>query len=255
MASPASQRDRQSCAPAVPASEPLPTLHGSDEPLVDLLRGGASLSVPELTAAMGVTATAVRQRLQRLMKAGVVVREPSPVEGTASRGRPSHVYRLSEMGRRLGGDNFRDLAMVLWQEVRQIEEPSVRRGLLARIGRSLAEACRTRTDVFSSASSPVERLSSLATALRDRQIACECSHSDTDGQLAVLTTHTCPYPQLAEVDRGICAAERVMLEELAEAPVRLTECRLDGDACCRFTVSAASKPAAAASQRGRQQIQ
>jgi predicted ArsR family transcriptional regulator len=56
--------------------------------------------------------------------------------------------------------------------------------------------------------------------------------------LPVLTSHACPYPQLAEQDRGVCSAERLMLEDLVGAPVKLSECRLDGDDCCRFTVHA-----------------
>ena len=47
------------------------------------------------------------------------------------------------------------------------------------------------------------------------------------------------YPDLAEADRGICAAERSMIEELVGDAVRLSECRLDGGSCCRFTVGAA----------------
>jgi DeoR family suf operon transcriptional repressor len=232
--------DPLGCQLAGNTVQPLPALHGTDEPVVELLRGDAALSVPELSEALGVTATAVRQRLSRLMDAGVVVRAQRSLPGQVGRGRPSHVYQLSEVGRSLGGDNFRDLAMVLWKEIRSVEEPAVRRGLLSRIGRSLAEACKATSRGIGEQGSPASRLAMVAVSLQERQIACECSTGrgtgDAGEPLAVLTTHTCPYPQLAEVDRGICAAERVMLEELVEAPVRLAECRLDGDSCCRFTV-------------------
>jgi predicted ArsR family transcriptional regulator len=241
----------------------LPALHGTDEPVVELLRGDVALGVSELSDALGVTATAVRQRLTRLMEVGFVVRERSEASGVAGRGRPSHVYRLSEAGRQLGGDNFRDLAMVLWREVRRIEEPTVRRGLLSRIGRSLADVCRARNGAFEAAESPVSRLAVAAAVLREQNIACECTAGGTTQhgcetgaageQLAVLTTHTCPYPQLAEADRGICAAERVMLEALVEAPVRLAECRLDGDACCRFTVHAVRQQSVASGKRQRKE--
>ena len=242
---------------------PLPALHGTDEPVVELLRGDVALGVSELSDALGVTATAVRQRLTRLMEVGFVVRERSEASGVAGRGRPSHVYRLSEAGRQLGGDNFRDLAMVLWREVRRIEEPTVRRGLLSRIGRSLADVCRARNGAFEAAESPVSRLAVAAAVLREQNIACECTAGGTTQhgcetgaageQLAVLTTHTCPYPQLAEADRGICAAELVMLEALVEAPVRLAECRLDGDACCRFTVHAVRQQPVASGKRQRKE--
>jgi predicted ArsR family transcriptional regulator len=57
-----------------------------------------------------------------------------------------------------------------------------------------------------------------------------------NGGLPVLTSYACPYPELAEQDRGICAAERLMLQDLVGSAVHLTECRLDGAPCCRFTV-------------------
>ncbi|HTU25776.1 MAG TPA: hypothetical protein VMF30_10280, partial [Pirellulales bacterium] len=64
---------------------------------------------------------------------------------------------------------------------------------------------------------------------------------------AVLTVWACPYPELAEVDRGICAMERLMFAELLARDVRLTACRLDGDPCCRFQTVPAAIPNAVAS--------
>lgn len=205
----------------------------SDTPLVEMLRVDGGSSISDLQEALGVTATAVRQRLERLMRAGIVERS-TLVQG---RGRPSHVYALTDKGRRLGGDNFRDLALVLWQEIRNVGDASARRGLIARIGAALAKNCLDRV----SGESPGERLEQAAALLRQRQISC--SVGPGDGGLPVLTTYTCPYPELAEQDRGICAAERFMLQELAGATVHLSDCRLDGADCCRFTVAGAD-PAA-----------
>ena len=196
----------------------------TDTEVIDLLRLRSALGVGDLADALGVTATAVRQRLDRLMKAGIV--ERSPV--SQPRGRPSHAYALTEQGRKLGGDNFRDLAMVLWKEIRGVRDPAVRSGLIGRIGSALAETYRQRVQ----GTSPAERLESVAGLFRDRDICC--SVEIEGGTLPVLTSHACPYPDLAEQDRGICAAERVMLQELAGTNVRLSDCRLDGGSICRF---------------------
>ena len=225
--------------------------HASDEALVDLLRMEPARGINDLAAALGVTATAVRQRLDRLIRAGIVEKTPAASGQRRSRGRPAHSYGLTARGRQLGGDNFRDLAMVLWKEIRDVREPEVRRGLFNRIGSRLAGLYR---DVVRGATA-TERLESIATLLQDRDIPCSVGVSGTsvspehprrrdrnarDGNnmagLPVLTSHACPYPQLAEQDRGVCAAERLMLEDLVGAPVKLSECRLDGDDCCRFTV-------------------
>jgi len=199
---------------------------GSDAAVVDLLRLRQSLAARELADALGVTATAVRQRLDRLMKAGLVERTAV----AKPRGRPSHAYSLTEAGRKLGGDNFRDLALVLWREIRSIRDPQVRSGLIGRIGASLAEAYRSRLRGVM----PAERLASVASLMQERDICCSVERSAADGGLPVLTSHACPYPDLAEEDRGICAAERVMLQELVGTSVRLADCRLDGGSVCRF---------------------
>ena len=82
-----------------------------------------------------------------------------------------------------------------------------------------------------------QRLESAAKILQDRRISCgvEPSADPSNSGLPVLTSYACPYPELAEQDRGICAAERVMLQDLVGSAVRLSECRLDGAPCCRFT--------------------
>lgn len=201
----------------------------SDAALLEILRIEGAAGVGDLSAALGVTATAVRQRLERLMKAGLV--ERSGGEKPLGRGRPAHRYGLTPKGRQSGGDNFRDLALVLWREIRGIREPDVRRGLLSRIGSAMAGAYRDSV----AGPTPAARLERVAELLRERQLSCSVDSHEASGGLPVLTTYACPYPDLAEQDRGICAAERQMLEDLVGANVKLSECRLDGGSCCRFT--------------------
>jgi predicted ArsR family transcriptional regulator len=211
----------------------------SDHALIELLRVRDSVGIGDLAEALGVTATAVRQRLDRLTQAGLVGRSIAANQGhVRHRGRPSHAYSLTEKGRRSGGDNFRDLAMVLWTEVRGVKEPSVRQGLLSRIASAMAGLYRD--DV--SGSTARQRLESVATLFRNRNLSCDVGPSADEASpgLPVLTTYSCPYPELAEQDRGICAAERLMLQELVGASVQLSECRLDGASCCRFTAGDAT---------------
>lgn len=214
--------------------------------ILDLLLAEERLSVADLASRLGVTATAVRQRLARLIEEGLVVRaDIAPAtasdaaadsDGRRRRGRPAHAYMLTEPGRRSAGDNFRDLALVLWREIRSVREPAIRQGLIARIGAAMAGMYR---DSVAGQTRP-QRLDSVASLLRGRQIACAVEPPTTRDALPVLASYTCPYPDLAEQDRGICAAERLMLQELVGTSVELSSCRLDGDACCRFTVGTAA---------------
>lgn len=195
----------------------------SDSQLLELLRVRGAMSVSEVARASEVTATAVRQRLTRLMSQGLVARNAT----RNGRGRPSHRYALTEKARRLAGNNFGDLAMVLWNELRGVADPEVRRGLLQRLASAMAQMYAGQIQ----GSTPVERMESLREVFGQRRVPVSVATAEVGPQLTVID---CPYPQLAETDRGICAMEKMLFAELVNAPLRLAECRLDGHACCRF---------------------
>src|SRR5688572_7874251 len=110
----------------------------SDQTIVDYLRRHAVATVSDLVEFTGVTATAVRQRLTRLMDHGLIARESE----AAGRGRPTHRYSLTPAGIRSGGNNYGPLVQVLWDEIREIRDPEIRRGLLKRVSDRLAESYR-----------------------------------------------------------------------------------------------------------------
>src|SRR5262245_22717114 len=197
--------------------------HTSDIALLDLLRKNGPLSIAQMKPAMGVTTTAVRQRLVRLLSQGDIERQTE----RKSRGRPIHRYGLTEKGRRRAGANFADLAIALWEEIRQIKDPEVRRGLLQRVGGRLATLYADRIR----GSSLEERMESLADIFRERQIPFEVERVH---ELPLLHATACPYPDLAEQDRTVCSMERLMFSELLGQNVRLRNCRLDGHNCCTF---------------------
>lgn len=195
----------------------------SDIAVLDLLRKSGPMKVAQLATATGVTATAVRERLKRLMNQNLITR----VLVRGGRGRPSHGYELTEKGRRKTGSNFADLAIALWSEVRAIDDIEVRRGLLQRLARRLANVYADRVVGTTLA----ERMESIKAILSDRQVAFEVDHS---GDLPILRAVECPYPELAEQDRTICVMEKMLFSELLGQNLRLTDCRLDGTACCTF---------------------
>jgi predicted ArsR family transcriptional regulator len=200
----------------------------SDGAILELLGQAGSMRISDLARATQVTATAVRQRLSRMMGQGLIEREAT----RAGRGRPSHRYSLTEKGRRQSGNNFADLAMALWGEVRAIADTEIRRGLLQRLAKRMAGMYAGRI----TGNSPTERMHSVAEMFAERHVpfVVEETPAGAPEQLPVLTALACPYPDLAEQDRGICALERMMISELVEQNVKLSACRLDGDSCCRF---------------------
>jgi len=203
----------------------------SDSVMLDMLRRNSALGIGQLAEGMGVTATAIRQRLNRLMRQGLIERTAGRGDDMpAGRGRPSFRYRLTDRGLRLAGDNFGDLAVAMWKEIRAVKDPEVRRGLLERISTAMANMYAPQV----SGESVEERMNSVSHLLKGRGVPFSVARS---GALPVLVAEACPYPGLPEQDRSLCAMERMLFSKLISQDVRLTGCRLDGASCCTFEMS------------------
>ena len=213
-----------------PVQRSLPFV-ASDMTVLDLLRQRGRMTVAQLAQAMDVTPTAVRQRLQRLLAQQLVHRYVQ----RRGRGRPVHFYRLTRAGRRKLGANLGDLAMVLWEEIRAIDDPDIRRGLIARLASRLAE----HYGIEVRGATVADRMRSVVDLFARREVPFEVDH---DGGAWCLRALSCPYPELAEQDRAVCAMERLMLSELLGATVRLDACRLEGAESCTFLAEQACVP-------------
>jgi len=195
----------------------------SDADLLDLLRTDGPLAVNDLAAAVDVTPTAIRQRLMRLMAQQLIEREPIRV----GRGRPRHLYRLTDKGLRLTGSNFTDLALALWSQLNTIEDAEVRSQLVGRVVKALAEGYAgevTGTTVG-------EKMRSLARLLSRRRVPFSV---EGPPEQPVLTAHACPYPDLAAEDPSICDLEKMLFSELIGEKVDLLHCRQNGRTRCQF---------------------
>ena len=198
----------------------------SDRLLLDLIRRHGPLTIVEMAGRLQVTATAVRNRLTRLVGSGMVERRTEH----GGRGRPRHTYQASVEAHKQLGQNYADLAVVLWDEMmRTIEDPKLRRLMFARITNRLADVYRSQVH----GNEWEGRLVQLGTILHERGIEAEVMAGD-GGSLPLLRQHSCPYYELAEVDRAVCSMERKMFEKVLGRGLRLSQCRLDGHRSCDF---------------------
>jgi predicted ArsR family transcriptional regulator len=198
----------------------------SDKALLDVIRRSGPMTVVELGARLGVTSTAVRNRLARLVSAGLVERQTEH----KGRGRPRHTYQASVEAQKRLGQNYADLAVVLWEELMSsVPDRKLRRLLFVRVTDRLAEIYRSQL----SGQEWEGRLVQLAGLLHDRGIEAEVAR-EAGGAIPILRQHSCPYYELAESDPAICALERKMLEKVLGRSLRLSQCRLDGDRFCDF---------------------
>lgn len=195
----------------------------SDQQFLEQLHRLCGGTIQEICSSVGVTATAIRQRLGRLEGLGLIVREVV----RAGRGRPHHVYRVSDAGLRHLGENYRDLALILWRALHEIEDDEVRQSVM----RSVRDGFVSRLGRVVAAENLPERVAQLHEALTNHGFSVEF---DPSGNLPVLREKSCPYSDLATVDPSICEMEKEVFRRILNADVALTQCCLDGGSHCEF---------------------
>lgn len=195
-----------------------------DREFLQLLNSLGAATIPELCSAAEVTATAIRQRLARLQDLQLISR--STVR--APRGRPHHKYELTDAGRHALGDNYAELAILLWEVLQQIEDVKIRDGVKHQLRREFAG----RLQQFGTANSLDERMQELCHRLSDRGFRAEVG-CDGDGR-PVLREHHCPYFELAAKDAGICDIEIQAFEDVLGVPLEFVQRCRDGANCCEF---------------------
>ena len=211
-----------------PAADPARVTDADRDLLVRLNRHNRA-GVEQLCEDLGVTATAVRQRLTRLGEAGLVDRAPVNV----GRGRPKHLYGLTAAGRRALGSNYQELADAMWSALSEVEDEAVRSFLFGRLQDTLVARYGGDAD---GAGELADRLAGLRDALRVHGFQVEL---DESGDRPVLREHHCPYLDISEDDPHICELEQRVFERVLGTGVELTRCCRDGDACCEFTPTGA----------------
>ncbi len=212
-------------------------LDARDREILEHLHQSAGGDIQALCDLLGVTRTAIRQRIARLEGAGLI---SSELQGQ-TRGRPRLMYRVTAEGMHELGENYRELAVVLWEAIAGYEDETVRSALLGRVRNSLAERFRRQ---LVGCDSVDERLDQLASEMKSSGFNIESDHS---GGLRILRETSCPFPMLADVDEAICQVEREVLQQVLGAPVEFrSRCR-DGQGCCEFQVMGSSELLGAAS--------
>jgi predicted ArsR family transcriptional regulator len=224
------------------AGESLDAVQVSDQAIMAHMRTQLGTSILDLAEKLSVTDTAIRQRLTRLMDRGLVERFALR-EG---RGRPKHVYRLTEAGVRASGANLDDLAVALWQELVGLEDAEVRERLLLRVvdrlaarysaevyGATIEQRIRSVVELFNRRGIPfaferVNGVSRGAGRQGDRATA-----APVDGAVGRLVVLGCPYPGLQDEQRLVCRMEQLLFQKLIGVPVDDVTPGSSGG-CCSF---------------------
>jgi predicted ArsR family transcriptional regulator len=134
------------------------------------------------------------------------------------------------------GENLADLAEVLWLEIINITDPTIRKSVIDGVLQRLVEKYRQQI----SGSTITERLRSIAALFRERNIPFIVENEGEQATQAALKITGCPYPKLNDHGEEICQLEQRLVAELLDAPVALNHCSCSssGGKCCTFSAKA-----------------
>ena len=175
-----------------------------------------------------MTRTAVTEQLNELLAGGFVERT---TERASGRGRPRHLYRATNTSLlMLFAGNQQLLVPAMWKAIEEIGGDELKRKVLRRVGRKLANHYKARII----GKTPQQRLAQLADLLREEGCVVELEESG-NGQ-AVLRKRSCQFFSMFEDTRSVCLVEYEMLRSILRVPVRQTASRHDGGVCCSFAI-------------------
>lgn len=190
-----------------------------------LLRNKSGATVDELTRALGVTRTAVRQQLAALMRDSLVA--PSATRPTG--GRPEQLFVLTDEGREVFPRHYSWFAQLLIEAMTKEHGTNGLRMRLGRIASAVVAQLRQRAPGTDTRRQKVEKLSTLMDELGyDAQMTKDVGGAPT------IEADNCIFHELAMKNPEICHFDLALLGGFTASKVELHECMARGGNVCRF---------------------
>jgi predicted ArsR family transcriptional regulator len=199
--------------------------------VLERLKRVDSATVPELAAALGLTAAAVRQHLEALEGHGFVSRRG---RATGTRGRPPAEWSLTPLAAELFPDRHEDLTLELVDAIRQaVGDAGLDAVVAAREARQLTAY---RGLVPAPDAAPLRRR--VAALARQRSVEGYMAETRADGDAVLLVEHHCPVCSAAAACTGLCRGELDLFRTVLgdDVAVERTQHVLAGDARCVYRI-------------------
>lgn len=196
--------------------------------ILSLIARHREMTIAEMVAALGVTTTAVRQHVNRLVWEGWLIRH----QRRSGAGRPADVFTLSEQSRRAFAHEVHEFTRALLDEVAESEGSEKLQFYLSRVSRRMSKALEAQAGD----GDPAERIERVVNLLRERGTVAETQVGQEGVHLSV---HTCPFHGLGAARREICEMERETLGRLGGGAATLKQSLAEGAPCCEFEVGLA----------------
>jgi predicted ArsR family transcriptional regulator len=201
-------------------------MQATRQDILDHLRRNGEATVRDLGSVLRLTATGIRQHLTILERDGLVEAR----ESRGHVGRPALVYSLSAKGAALFPSRYDDLCNLLLAEVRAMAGSKGIQGLLMGVAKRSAEEYDDRLQGHNLG----DRVRETTAIIGERGSLVECEQVARDEFL--INQYTCPFPNVARSNSGVCALDVEFVRRLTGADARLTRSLLRGDSTCTFRI-------------------
>lgn len=190
-----------------------------------LLRNKSGATVDELSRALGVTRTAVRQHLAALMRDALV----APGAARPTGGRPEQLFVLTDMGKEAFPRHYSWFAQLLIEAMTKEHGATGVRTRLGRIASAVVAQLRQRMPSMNSRREKVEKLSTLMD-----ELGYDAHMTKDVGGAPTIEADNCIFHELAMKNPEICHFDLALLSGFTGSKVELHECMARGGHVCRF---------------------
>ena len=193
--------------------------------ILQLLKMRAGMTIGQLTEALHISQMGVRQHLAILEGEGLV----EHYEQKQGRGRPPHVYQLTDAANSLFPTTYANFAVGLMHEVAKFNGPGFINKVFRGRMKSQLETYQSRLDgkVLS------ERVRELA-HIRDEEGYMACYEENADDY--ILVEHNCPIAVIAEEYPHVCEIELALFRQSLGTKVVREEHLMRGSHRCCYRI-------------------
>ena len=193
--------------------------------ILQLLKMRANMTVGQLTDALHISQMGVRQHLAILEAEGLV----EHYQEKQGRGRPPHVYQLTDQANSLFPTTYANFAVGLMHEVAKFNGP----GFINKVFRGRMKAQLTAYQLRLAGKTLCERIKELA-RIRDEEGYMARFAENADDY--VLIEHNCPIAVIAEEYPYVCEIELALFRQSLGAKVVREEHLMQGSHRCCYRI-------------------
>lgn len=198
--------------------------------ILQLLKMRSSMTVNQLTDALHISAMGIRQHL-------TILEEDSLVEyhvEKQGRGRPHHIYSLTDEAGSLFPTTYANFAVGLMQEVAKYNGP----GFINKVFRSRMKVQLQMYKERLDGKNLIERVKELAHIRDEEGYMARFDENSTD---YVLNEHNCPIAAIAQEYPHVCEIELALFRQSLGAKVYRVEHLMQGSHRCCYRIPKGDK--------------